>query len=250
MMRLLAVFVGLAAALSLSASGLAIAGGWAVVKLDGLPVDVAAGKSISIGFTVLQHGASPVSGIKPIVHAGHATSGEKFEVVALDQGEPGHYVADLTFSSSGTWNWSIDAFGADHVMPPLEVLAPVTAESLEANGGGTIAVEGADGANVISESLAGPASIFEQSTSNDLSSSNDKTAAIDNSASIGETSAVDASASMDEPAVTAKSATVADGTPVQRRLALGLGAAGIAMLSVAGVLGARVVRRDPVPARG
>jgi hypothetical protein len=212
MMRLLAVFVGLAAALSLSVSGLAIAGGWAVVKLDGLPVDVTAGKSISIGFTVLQHGASPISGIKPIVHAEHATSGEKFEVVASDQGERGHYVADLTFPSSGTWNWSINTFGADHVMPPLEVLPSVTAQSLEAN--------------------------------------NDKAAAIDNSASVGETTAIEASASIDDPAGAATSATVADGTPVQRRLALGLGAAGIAMLSVAGVLGARVVRRVPVPARG
>lgn len=239
MSRLVAVFLGLVAALGLSATGLAVAGGWAIVKLDGLPSDVTTGKSVSVGFTVLQHGVSPLPGLDPIVRAGHATSGEKVEVVASGQGERGHYVADLTFPSSGTWNWSINAFGADHAMPPLEVLPAATAQFVEANGGGTNAI---DGANVTSGSLAGAVSI-DQLASNDKSADTGETSAIDESASTGEP------ARIDDPAGVAESSTVAVGTPVQRRLALGLGAAGLALLA-AGFLGALVMRRAPIPARG
>src|SRR5215510_963883 len=45
------------------------AGGWAVITLDELPTDVVAGKSLTIGFMVLQHGRTPMTDLKPTVTA-------------------------------------------------------------------------------------------------------------------------------------------------------------------------------------
>ena len=57
-----------------------LAGGWATVTLDEYPTDMVAGEAFKIGFTVLQHGVTPVTGITPII-TGTLTGGwEKFTV--------------------------------------------------------------------------------------------------------------------------------------------------------------------------
>jgi hypothetical protein len=48
-----------AALLAVVTAAPAVAGGWALVKLDEVPSGVAAGARVSIGFTVLQHGRTP-----------------------------------------------------------------------------------------------------------------------------------------------------------------------------------------------
>ncbi|MBI4219902.1 MAG: hypothetical protein HY682_07165 [Chloroflexi bacterium] len=105
-------------------AGTALAGGWAIVKLDALPNDVVAGEPVSIGFTVLQHGRTPAPGLNPLIKAVHVPSGETIEGPARAQGEPGHYVAEITLPVSGSWSWSINAYSGDHPMPPLTVLSP------------------------------------------------------------------------------------------------------------------------------
>jgi len=96
------------------------AGGWASVTLDELPTNVVAGESFELGFTVLQHGVTPVTGITPII-TGKLTGGkESISVYAKEEGEPGHYVASLKFPKAGEWSWKIDSFG-EQTMPPLSV---------------------------------------------------------------------------------------------------------------------------------
>jgi hypothetical protein len=101
----------------------AFAGGWAVITLDDLPSNVVAGEPQKIGFTVRQHGITPMSGLDPTITAA-LPNADRFVVRAEAEGEPGHYTATLTFPKEGDWNWSIQAFSMDQRMPTLNVAAP------------------------------------------------------------------------------------------------------------------------------
>lgn len=97
-----------------------LAGGWATVTLDEYPTDMVAGEAFKIGFTVLQHGVTPVTGITPIITGTLTGAKESISVMAKEEGEPGHYVASLNFPKAGEWSWKIDSFG-EQKMPPLSV---------------------------------------------------------------------------------------------------------------------------------
>ena len=101
----------------------AFAGGWAVITLDELPTSVIAGEPIIIGFTVLQHGKTPMTDSAPTITATLSKS-DTFAVNAEADGKPGHYIATLTFPKEGNWQWSIQAFTMDQAMPELSVAAP------------------------------------------------------------------------------------------------------------------------------
>ena len=101
------------------------AGGWAVITLDELPTDVVAGKSLTIGFMVLQHGRTPMTDLKPTVTA-KLPKGEQLTFFAAPEGKPGHYTAILTFPQDGNWEWSIQAFTMHQKMPVLNVSASST----------------------------------------------------------------------------------------------------------------------------
>ena len=105
------------------ATATANAGGWSIVKLDALPTDVVAGEGFTVAFTVLQHGEQPLADLQPSVTATNAETGERLRFEATPQGEAGHYVARVTLTDEGTWDWSVNAFEGDHWMPPLNVLA-------------------------------------------------------------------------------------------------------------------------------
>jgi hypothetical protein len=103
----------------------AYAGGWAVITLDELPSGVVAGEPLTIGFTVLQHGRTPMGGLYPTVTA-NLFKDDEFVVKATSDGTPGHYTATLTFPKEGDWQWSIQAFTMDQAMPVLHVQAAGT----------------------------------------------------------------------------------------------------------------------------
>ncbi|MCC6299953.1 MAG: c-type cytochrome [Anaerolineales bacterium] len=115
----ISLFLALAFALALAMP--VLAGGWAVITLDELPMNVVVGEPLNIGFTVRQHGKTPLTGIDASVtiRAGLET----LVFVAKEEGEPGHYVAALKFPAAGEWEWSIAAFGYDQSMPDLSVAA-------------------------------------------------------------------------------------------------------------------------------
>lgn len=120
--------LGFALLISLVLAVPAFAGGWAVITLDELPTDVRAGEPLTIGFTVLQHGKTPMDGLDPTVTA-TLPRDEQFVVQAEPDGKPGHYTATLTFPKEGNWEWSIQAFSMDQPMPGLAVAAPKVASA-------------------------------------------------------------------------------------------------------------------------
>lgn len=121
--------IALALLLALMFTVPAFAGGWAIVNLDEWPANLVAGEATEIGFTVLQHGVTPVTGITPTISGTLTGSKETISVLAEAEGEPGHYVASLNFPKAGEWSWKIDSFG-EQVMPPLTVSdAPAVAQT-------------------------------------------------------------------------------------------------------------------------
>ncbi len=117
------ISIGLALLLAIMFVFPAFGGGWAVITLDELPTGVIAGEPLTIGFTVLQHGRTPMTNIDPTVTARLSTD-EEFVEHAEPEGEPGHYSATFTFPKEGNWEWSIQAFTMDQPMPILSVAAP------------------------------------------------------------------------------------------------------------------------------
>ena len=85
----------------------ATAGGMATVHLDSPPDKVVAGIPYRIGFMVMQHDITPVNLEEVLVSATHRDSGESYEVAAQQEGETGHYIADLIFPLAGSWKWMI-----------------------------------------------------------------------------------------------------------------------------------------------
>jgi len=98
-----------------------LAGGWAVITLDKLPGEAQAGEPLSIGFTVRQHGRTPMVGLTPTISARLSGSNKVVAVSAAENGA-GHYTAILTLPESGQWEWSIQAFSMNQPMPALVVL--------------------------------------------------------------------------------------------------------------------------------
>ena len=106
----------------------ALAGGWAVITLDELPGEIVAGQPLEIGFTVRQHGVTPLGDLTPNVYTRQGDL--KVNAQAKAQGETGHYVATLIFPEAGEWTWSIQAFTGNQPMPALSVIvAPMPSQS-------------------------------------------------------------------------------------------------------------------------
>lgn len=96
----------------------ALAGGWAVVTLDALPSQIQAGQAISLGFMVRQHGVTPFDTTQwgdglPNLFARNSETGATLRVEARKDGPVGHYVVDVTFPASGSWDIEI-------IPPPFE----------------------------------------------------------------------------------------------------------------------------------
>jgi hypothetical protein len=157
---------GMACALALAAlfgfARPALAGGWAVVTLDALPVDVRAGQPVTLGFMVRQHGRTPIDvhtfeGRMPVLRARHAASGATLAAEARKEGPVGHYAVTVTFPRDGVWSWSIapEPFAATNLgeltvlpaapaapSPPASAAAPspVLARAAQIAGGLLLAV--------------------------------------------------------------------------------------------------------------
>lgn len=95
-------------------------GGWAVITLDELPTNVVANEPVTVGFTVLQHGRTPLDGLHPTITA-NLYKDQQFVIDAEAGDKPGYYTATLTFPKDGEWRWSIQAFTMDQPMPMLSV---------------------------------------------------------------------------------------------------------------------------------
>ncbi len=116
------------------------AGGWAVVTLAELPGQVTAGQPFVVEFSVRQHGQTLLPGLSPTITAVRPDMGERVQAQAAESKQRGFYEASVTLPAAGSWDWTIDAFGETHTMPPLTVMvgagltpAPATSSAAAAN---------------------------------------------------------------------------------------------------------------------
>jgi hypothetical protein len=115
----------LATVSALVLAGTAAAGGWATVKLSSLPNGLSAGEPWVVDITVLQHGRTPVDGLKPTVtirKVGAARTlsadsrlvgSESRTFATRSTDRTGVYRARVVFPSAGMWRFEVyDAFTA------------------------------------------------------------------------------------------------------------------------------------------
>lgn len=98
------------------------AGGWAIITLDEIPTGLVAGEPVTVGFTVLQHGQTPMNDLEPTIIL-LLPKEEQILVSAQPDGKPGHYTAIFSLPKEGEWEWSIQAFTMEQQMPVLHVAA-------------------------------------------------------------------------------------------------------------------------------
>ena len=105
----------IALAIALVAAGTAGAGGWATVGFTPLPDGTAVGGTWSPKITILQHGVTPLSNLRPVITIVEA-AGDSHEFYASESSEAGVYDTDVTFPTAGSWRLTIDStFGDSRV---------------------------------------------------------------------------------------------------------------------------------------
>lgn len=109
----------------------ALAGGWVVITLDGLPGPIHAGETVNLGFMVRQHGERPLNDVSPRLSAVNRESGETITVDAEQVGETGHFQVAVVFPSAGAWDWQLSAppFPQQVEFEPLTVLPAASGET-------------------------------------------------------------------------------------------------------------------------
>jgi hypothetical protein len=109
-------------AAALAAPSAATAGGWANVELDSTPDGLAPGEPWTVELTVLQHGVTPLDGVRPSVVVQRADGRGRREFPARPTGKPGEYRATAVFESAGTWSYKVDdGFSSVHSYPRVTI---------------------------------------------------------------------------------------------------------------------------------
>jgi hypothetical protein len=104
------ILCSLLAAAVLPAS-LASAGGWATAGVGPPPDGMSGGDTWNAQITILQHGVTPLVGVKPTLTIRN-DSGKAVTFPARPTGKPGVYVAKVKFPSNGNWRYEVyDGFG-------------------------------------------------------------------------------------------------------------------------------------------
>jgi hypothetical protein len=109
-------------AAALAAPSAASAGGWATVGFDPPPDTLAPGEPWQVELTILQHGVTPLEGVRPRVIVSPGDGGVRTTFPARATGKPGIYRATVVFASAGTWRYVVDdGFSAQHSYPVVQV---------------------------------------------------------------------------------------------------------------------------------
>lgn len=102
-----AAVLALATATTIGVTSPAAAGGWAVTTLDPLAAAPVAGEPFDVGFTIRQHGRTPISlPDAAILVTGPDGATERFP--ATPQGSEGHHVATVEIPAAGTVTWAVE----------------------------------------------------------------------------------------------------------------------------------------------
>ncbi len=143
--QMLVALLAITAVVVLTA-GLASAGGWAMTSLDTAPYPVA-GRVLAVGFTVRQHGATPVNPEGQVGVDVRSASGAEQYFPARQQGPTGHYVARVRIATAGVSHWQVrQGWFAGQDLGPITVARART--------GGAAAADHASGTTVYRAPLA------------------------------------------------------------------------------------------------
>jgi hypothetical protein len=109
----------------------AAAGGWATAGVSSPPPGTGAGDTWRAEITILQHGATPLTGINPTLTI---IGPETKTFTAEPTGEPGVYVAQVVFPTGGSYRYEInDDFSQVHTFGPVEI-APAAGGASDGRG--------------------------------------------------------------------------------------------------------------------
>jgi hypothetical protein len=111
---LLVIMIAVFLVLMAQAAG---AGGWAVGTLDEASPELRAGKPTAVGYTIRQHGRTPVDLENTAIRLRSLTTGELLVFPGRRSGAVGHYIADVIAPEAGEWTWELDM--ADFRLQPL-----------------------------------------------------------------------------------------------------------------------------------
>jgi len=93
----------------LALAGVAAGGGWATVGFAPLPDGTPAGAAWTPEITVLQHGRTPLGGLRPQVTIEDVGTGDTHTFAATETSETGVYESDVVFPNAGRWKVAIDS---------------------------------------------------------------------------------------------------------------------------------------------
>ena len=120
-----------AGALLLALPGVAGAGGFATVGLSSLPDGTAPGRPWHVTLTILQHGRTPLSDLRPSVRVASPDGQTVRTFAARRAGRPGTYRVAVVFPSAGRWTYAIDdGFTQTHTYAPVAIGASAHAPGL------------------------------------------------------------------------------------------------------------------------
>lgn len=106
----------------------ASAGGWATVAMSSHPSKAKPGKPWVVDLTVLQHGRTPLEGVRPIFMIRNTKTGAERDFPAKATGKAGVYRATVVFARAGTWEYEIDdGFSQVHTYAPVTLGKPAVA---------------------------------------------------------------------------------------------------------------------------
>jgi hypothetical protein len=105
MRKLLAISALAAAALALSTP--AAAGGWAVTSLDPMVAAPVEDEDVEVGFTIRQHGRTPVT-VDDVAIVVTDANGGTTRFPAAPDGPVGHYLATIRLPAAGAYEWSVE----------------------------------------------------------------------------------------------------------------------------------------------
>lgn len=98
----------------------ASAGGWATVELSSTPDGLAPGATWMVDIEVLQHGRTPLEGVRPTVTI--MSGGVSRTFPSRPTGRPGVHRASVRFARAGTWRYVVDdGFTMRHSYPPAQI---------------------------------------------------------------------------------------------------------------------------------
>lgn len=165
----------------------ALAGGWAVTTFDDMPGQFVSGKEYALGYTIRQHGATPINVTKTEILA-VAVSGRTLSFPGKSDGAVGHYVATVFFPTGGTYTWQVTQ--GDFAPQDL----------------GRITILAAAGTATDDKKVASDKTAADKAVA-DKTITGDKAAALDKAAAAEKAAAADKAAAAEKAAVESKAAS-------------------------------------------